>query len=117
MSQTLLVCVQPVIAGFNHTDCFSLCWPEEIHQIYRGNMKHLLDKLELELSASQLTALADELNRTQQFPGLLLPSNGLSTPKMYAKQLANMFRCLPVPLLSLADGWESASMYIIAIEG
>ena len=106
--------MQSPLAGFANTDCYELICPDTLHQSAKGDIEKLLDMLKAHLSDPDLAAINKQLASVPAFPGYHPPSQGLSTPKMWATQQAALFKCLPVALLRL-DGEFVAAMRMVIL--
>lgn len=105
--------VQSVLAGFANTDCYELVWPDTLHQSAKGDIEKLLDLITFKLEDVTIEVINERLSSIPVFPGYHPPSQGLSTPKMWASQQAAMFMCLPVALLHLKGGFLAAMRIVI----
>ncbi len=108
--------VQSPLAGFANTDCFQLIWPDTLHQSAKGDIEKLLSMLTEKLDDSVIEGINEQLAAIPVFPGYHPPSQGLSTPKMWASQQAAMFACMPVALLHLEDEFLAAMRVVIVGE-
>ena len=105
--------MQSPLAGFAHTDCFQLVWPDTLHQSAKGDIEKLLDLLVDTATAEDIEVIDERLAAVPVFPGYQPPSQGLSTSKMWASQQAAMFTCLPVALLHLPGSFFAAMRAVI----
>ena len=91
--------MQTVLEGFNNTDPFRLVFPDDLHQSMKGNQEHLLEVIKAHLPRDCGLVNAAIMS-VPPFPGLRLPSRGLSTVACFGTQLAAMFKVTPVALLA-----------------
>lgn len=90
-----------------------LIWPDILHQCAKGNMEHVVKLLKAALSAEHVACVNEQLRRCPVYPGLCLPSCGLSTPRMFAAQQAAMFKCLAVALLAVDTPFAETARRVI----
>lgn len=105
--------VQSPLAGFAGTDCYRLIWPDTLHQAHKGDIEHIVDLITAHVDEGTIHTIDQRLLDIPPFPGLDLPSQGLSTQKMYASQQAAVFRCLPVAILRLPGDLMDALRLVI----
>ena len=108
-------CMQPVLAGFNGVDPFSLCNPDSLHQTDLGDAKRIADAVYERFSDRQAAGISNYLSTIPPYMGLQLPTGGLGTGMVYASQHAGLLKCLPVALLGSTH--ESAPAFIEAATG
>lgn len=101
-----VVWMQPPMAGFNNVrNCYSLVWPDRLHQTDRGLFEYILEILVRCTSADEHVSLNRLLFASPSFPSMRLPSCGVNIKrggaKFTATELATLFKCVPVLLLSI----------------
>jgi hypothetical protein len=94
------------MAGFNFVrNCYSLVWPDRLHQTDRGLFEYILEILVRCTTAEERISLNRLLFASPNFPCMRLPSCGVNIKmrgaKFTATELATLFKCVPVLLLSI----------------
>ena len=102
--------MQSPLAGVAGTNCYSLIWPDTLHQGDKGDVEYMLDLLPKYADEDTIRAIDQRLMAIPPFPGLPMPSQGTSTQKMYASQQAALSKCLPVVLLRLPGNLDEEIM-------
>ena len=96
-----LQCLQTVLEGFNNTDPYLLVFPDDLHQSMKGDQEHLLDIIGEKFTPIDRGLVNEAILSLPPFPGLRLPSQGLTTTTCYGTQRAAMFKVAPVALLAV----------------
>ena len=105
--------MQSPLAGFAGTDCYQLIWPDTLHQANKGDIEHILNLITDHEDEDTIHIIDQRLLDIPHFPGVALPSQGLSTQKMYASQQAAVNRCMPVAILRLPGALMDALRIVI----
>ena len=105
---------QTPLAAFQVMDAFSLYMPDELHQCDKGLKDYMLGVLRdlLEMIPSARAAVNKSLSETPQYPDLKLPTRGLDTPKLTAREVAALLLCFPVACLPFKKlhAWVECAM-------
>lgn len=89
------------MAGFRDTNCYSLIFPDRLHQCAKGVGARLVDLAQARLQSSRkIDDAEDRLSMARSFCGSKLPT-GLFEGRMTASELAFLLRCLPAVLVGI----------------
>ena len=96
--------LQTVLEGFNNTDPYLLVFPDDLHQSMQGDQEDLLDIISDQFTPIDRGLENETILSVPPFPGLRLPSQGLTTTTCFGTQRAAMFKVAPVALLAVQAG-------------
>ena len=78
-----------------------MVFPDDLHQAMKGDQEHLLNIIDAQFPPRDRGLVNSAILSVPPFPGLRLPSQGLTTTVCFGTQLAAMFKVTPVALLAV----------------